>query len=430
MDTIFALATAPGRAGVAVIRISGPEAHSAVQRLGGPLPRPRVAALRRLRGADGALLDEGLVLLFEHGKSFTGEASAELHVHGSVAGVKALLAELEAMDGLRMAEPGEFARRALENGRLDLARVEGLADLIAAETESQRRQAMRLLSGELGKKSEGWRRRLLRALTLLEASIDFAEEEDVPQDVMPQVRELIGSLLVDLREEAAGTRIAERIREGFEVAIVGAPNAGKSTLLNAIARREVALTSEHAGTTRDVLEVRVDLKGLPVTFLDTAGLREAENEVEQMGIARALERAREADLRVFLISGESTYGGIQPESTDILVQGKADLSGEKENAVSGLTGFGVDSLLDRIAGVLEQRAMGAATATRARHRACMERAVEELSAADQELALEMPRIELAAERLRGAARALDLLIGRLDVENVLDEIFADFCIGK
>ncbi len=430
MDTIFALASARGKAGVAVIRISGPLAHEAAGRLCGRLPPARKAGLRRLHAQDGSLLDEALVLIFEEGGSFTGEAVAELHVHGGMASINAILEQLQAMAGLRMAEPGEFTRRALENGRLDLAEVEGLADLIAAETEAQRRQAVRLMAGELGKISEAWRALLLRGLTLLEASIDFAEEEDVPEDVLPEVRGLIGDLIEDLGEEARGARIAERIRHGFEVAIIGAPNAGKSTLLNAIARRNVALTSEHAGTTRDVLEVRVDLKGLPVVFLDTAGLRDAENEVESMGIERALERARNADLRVFLLSEGSTFSGIEPKDDDILLHGKADLTGETENSVSGLTGYGVGALLERIAGILENRAMGAATATRARQRACIDQAIIALREAKEELGLPAPRIEIAAERLHAAARALDLLIGRLDVESVLDEIFADFCIGK
>ncbi|WP_373050624.1 tRNA uridine-5-carboxymethylaminomethyl(34) synthesis GTPase MnmE, partial [Thalassovita aquimarina] len=303
MDTIFALATAHGKAGVAVIRVSGPLAHSAGERLAGMLPDPRKAGLRLLRDGQGVRLDEALVLTFPDKSSFTGEAVVELQLHGSVAVVASVLRELGNMDGLRQAEPGEFTRRALENGRLDLAQVEGLADLIEAETEAQRRQALRVLSGDLGNRAEEWRRDLIRAASLLEATIDFADE-DIPVDVSPEVNELLDRVIASLSKEIAGVSAAERVRTGFEVAIVGAPNVGKSTLLNALAGRDAAITSEYAGTTRDVIEVRMDLAGLPVTLLDTAGLRETQDKVEEIGIKRARERAGLADLRVFLVEGD------------------------------------------------------------------------------------------------------------------------------
>ena len=288
MDTIFALASARGKAGVAVFRISGPRAFEAVVALSGPLPEVRRAALRRLSW-QGDVLDEALVLLFAEGQSFTGEAVAELQVHGSLAvtlGVAKALSEV----GLRMAEPGEFSRRALENGRMDLAQIEGLADLIDAETEMQRRQAMRVLSGAIGRRTEGWRVKLIRAAALVEAVIDFADE-DVPVDVGPEVRALLDTVLGELRAEVAGSYMSERMRDGFEVAIVGAPNAGKSTLLNALAGRDAAITSDLAGTTRDVIEVRMNLAGLPVTVLDTAGLRQGLDPIEEIGIARGVARA-------------------------------------------------------------------------------------------------------------------------------------------
>jgi len=429
MDTIFALATARGKAGVAVIRISGPQAQRAACALAGTLPSTRRVGLRRLVDSQGELLDSALVLRFEEGASFTGEDVVELHCHGSPATVTALLRTLGEMDGLRMAEPGEFTRRALENGVLDLAQVEGLGDLLEAETEAQRRQALRVLSGALGEKAEGWRAALIRAAALLEAVIDFADE-DLPVDVTPEVADLLQGVARSLNTEIAGVAAAERIREGFEVAIVGPPNAGKSTLLNHLAGREAAITSEHAGTTRDVIEVRMDLNGLPVTILDTAGLRDSADAVETIGIERAIARARSADLRVFLLDEAGRIERLEPAPGDIVVRGKADLIGAEQFAVSGRTGQGVGDLVARITAFLETRAARAETATRERHRLAMLRASESIAEAQNQLSLGMDAAELAAEDLHRAIRALDSLVGRVDVEQVLDEIFARFCLGK
>ena len=423
MDTIYALASARGRAGISIVRISGPLAFEAVKALAGDVPKPRRAALRVLR-ADGVDLDQALVLTFAAGASFTGEPVAELHLHGSVAVVSAVLRALGAMAGLRLAEAGEFTRRALENGCLDLAQVEGLADLIAAETEAQRRQALRVLSGAVGKRAEGWRARLIRAAALLEASIDFADE-DVPVDVGPEVLALLDGLLVELRAEAVGALAAERVRDGYEVAIVGLPNAGKSTLLNALAGREAAIVSAVPGTTRDVIEVRMDLGGLAVTLLDTAGLRKASDEVEQIGVARALQRAQAADLRVFLRNSGALPEGLEVMLQDIVVDGKADTGG----GVSGLTGAGVPELLARVEAVLQGRAASAGVSTRERHRLAILSSVTSMVSARDEV-WAGGRMELAADSLRGAIRALDMLVGRVDVEQVLGEIFASFCIGK
>jgi tRNA modification GTPase len=429
MDTIFALASGRGKAGVAVIRLSGLLAHAAVERLAGSLPESRRASVRRLTGFDGTHLDEALVLLFPDGASFTGEAAAELHLHGSPAVVAAVLRELGQIAGLRLAEPGEFTRRALENHRLDLAQVEGLADLIEAETEAQRRQALRVLSGDLGRRADAWRASLIRAAALLEATIDFADE-DVPTDVTPEVTALLDSTLAGLRREAAGVTVAERIRDGFEVAIVGRPNAGKSTLLNALAGREAAITSEVAGTTRDVIEVRMDLRGLPVTILDTAGLRDTSDTVESIGVARAIERARAADLRVFLLEEEGETLPLAPLPGDIAALGKADLRSGPAFAVSGKTGAGIGELIDRITETLATRAQGAGLAIRERHRTAMTQAIRALESARGEVQHGPDRTELAAEDLRTAVRALDSLVGRVDVEDILDEIFASFCLGK
>lgn len=428
MDTIYALASGQGKAGVAVIRVSGPNAFQAVQALCGRVPLPRQASLAILRDVDGEVLDQALVLTFVKGASFTGEESAEFQLHGSRATVAAVLRALSKVACLRMAHPGEFTRRALENGQLDLTEVEGLADLINAETEAQRRQAMRILSGALGQRTARWRASLIRALALLEVTIDFADEE-VPVDVRPEVLTLISEVLADLRRESAGVRMAERIREGFEVAILGPPNIGKSTLLNALAGRDAALTSEIAGTTRDVIEVRMDLEGLPVTILDTAGLRQTEDVVEALGIGRALARAATADLRVVLID-DGLPEGIDLQPDDIVLRGKADLMGAAPAAISGKTGQGVTELLARIAAILTERAASVGIAVQERHRIAMSDAEVVLDSAIRQMMASEDRAEIAAEEIRRAVTTLDALVGRIDVEQVLDEIFSSFCLGK
>jgi len=426
MDTIFALATARGKAGVSIVRLSGPKAFDVAAGMTGRDIRARTPLLSDLRDADGGLIDRALVLGFAEGASFTGEQVIEFQVHGSPAIVSAVLKLLGDIDGLRLAEPGEFTRRALLNGCLDLAQVEGLADLIDAETEAQRRQAVRVFSGALGEKAEGWRRDLIRAAALLEATIDFADE-DVPVDVSPEVRSLTSGVRAELDQMADGVSAAERIRDGFEIAIVGPPNIGKSTLLNTLAGREAAITSSVAGTTRDIIEVRMDLRGLPVTFLDTAGLRDAVDEVEAIGIGRAVQRAEMADLRVFLVDEAGAELPLDVQADDIVVQGKADESG---SGLSGLTGEGVPDLLEGVYARLERRASGAGLAIRERHRVALLKASDALAACDQEMQYGMDRAEIAAEELRTAVRALESMIGRVDVESVLDEIFASFCLGK
>lgn len=426
MDTIYALASARGKAGVAVFRISGPMAYGAAEALCGEVPPLRHAALRRLVWK-GEVLDEALVVAFGDGASFTGEKVVEFHVHGSTAVIQAMLRALGEQPGLRLAEAGEFTRRALESGRLDLAQVEGLADLIDAETEAQRKQALRVLSGSVGRRAEHWRAKLVRAAALIEATIDFVDE-DVPVDVTPEVSGLIVEVAAELGREAAGYQAAERIRDGFEVAIVGAPNAGKSTLLNALAGREAAITSHIPGTTRDVLEVRMEIAGLAVTLLDTAGLRETDDIVERIGVKRALERAAAADLRVFLLGGDG--GGLSdlvPQADDIVIQGKSDLSGA---GVSGKTGAGVDHLVALIGEKLATRVEGAGIVVRERHRIAVLRTIGALESAAIEVEAGAARAEIAAELLRDAIRGLEVLVGRVGVEDLLDEIFASFCIGK
>ncbi|HEY9040269.1 MAG TPA: tRNA uridine-5-carboxymethylaminomethyl(34) synthesis GTPase MnmE [Roseovarius sp.] len=428
METIFAMSSAQGKAGVSVLRVSGPQAFTACRSLCGDVPPARVASLRVLTDPSGGQLDQALVLTFEKGASFTGEESVEFQVHGSIAVVSAVLNTLAEMPDLRMAEPGEFTRRALDNGCLDVAQIEGLADLIDAETEVQRAQALRVLAGDIGTRAEGWRRDLIRAAALIEATIDFADE-DVPVDVSAEVTALIARVINELDREISGVIVAERIRAGFEVAIIGAPNVGKSTLLNTLAGRDAAITSDVAGTTRDVIEVRMDLRGLPVTLLDTAGLRDTSDSVEVIGVERAKARALSADLRVFLVEpGEQPP--LEPLSDDIVLLAKADIHETGDYpGISGHTGVGVDDLVSRIADILNKRASGAGVAIRLRHRNAMLRGVESLRAAIY-LSSDPDLADLAAEELRSAVRALDSLVGRVDIDNILDEIFASFCLGK
>jgi tRNA modification GTPase len=428
MDTIFALASAQGKAGVSVIRLSGPQALPTASKIsGGALPTAG-RALRVLSDQSGERIDEALVLTFAGPNSFTGEDTVEFQVHGSTSVVSAMLALLAEFDGVRLADPGEFTRRALENGKLDLSQVEALADLIDAETEAQRIQAQTVLAGGLGALAERWRVDLIRAASLIEVTIDFADEE-VPVDVTDEVTALLAGVVSDLQPQITGVQIAERIRSGFEVAIVGAPNVGKSTLLNALAGREAAITSEYAGTTRDVIEVRMDLAGLPVTLLDTAGLRETDDHVEGIGIELAKKRAEAADLRVFLAEDRNDIDHPIREQ-DIVLRPKADLLSDVPGAISGKTGQGVDDLVREIGRILKDRAGKAGIATRARHRDAMKAASDRLISAQGILKRGPEFYDIAAEDMRSAIRSLEMLVGRVGVENLLDEIFSSFCLGK
>jgi tRNA modification GTPase len=425
VDTIYAPATARGRAGVAIVRISGPQAFAALKILARRVGLPRQATRVRLR-RDSDVLDDALAIAFPGPASFTGEDVVELHLHGAPAVMSAVLAALGALPGLRMAEAGEFTRRALANGKLDLAQAEALAELIDAETQAQRRQAQRLMSGYLGQRVGSWRGDLVEALALLEATIDFVDE-DVPAQVSGEVVARIDRVSDDLAHELSGAAAAERVRDGFEVAILGEPNAGKSTLLNRLAGREAAITSAVAGTTRDVIEVRMELGGLAVTLLDTAGIRDSVEPVEQIGIGRALARGDAADLRVVLSVDGRVPASVALQPGDIVVGAKADVTGE---GVSGQTGAGVDDLILRITAELSGRANGAGGLTRARHRVAAEQAQTALAAARAAVYGAGEQADIAAEELRTALRALESLVGAVGVEDVLDEIFARFCIGK
>lgn len=429
MDTIFAPATAPGKAGVAIIRISGSDAFAASRNLVGKLPPLRTAVLRSIRSGDGALLDRGLVLCFGSGSSFTGEDSVEMQVHGSQAVVSAILDELGKQPGLRPAHAGEFTRRALENEQLDLVQVEGLSDLIEAETELQRRQALTVFDGKMSELIEDWRSKLVHALALLEATIDFVDE-DVPVDVFPEVKELVQDVSETFKREADGAAIGERLRDGFDVAIVGKPNSGKSTLLNALAGRDVAITSDIPGTTRDIIEARLDLNGIPVTFLDTAGIRETDDTVEKMGVERAVTRAKDADLRVFLKVADGENFGLDIEEEDLVLWAKGDLADIDQPSVSGITGLGIAGMLAEINSVLSGRIASIGSANRQRHAVAFRRGRDHLEKALKELASGEDRAEFAAEEIHRALSAMDELLGKVGVELVLDKIFSSFCIGK
>ncbi len=443
MTTIFALATAPGRAGIAVVRLSGPATETALLALTGSLPAPRQARRARFRDpATGEAIDDGLALWFPAPRSFTGEDVAELHLHGSRAVIAEILRILGRLPGLRLAEPGEFTRRAFEHGKLDLTAAEGLADLVAAETAAQRRQALRQLAGSLGRLYEGWRERLLRSLARVEAEIDFPEE-GLPPEIWASVRREIAALSQEIAAHLADGGRGERLREGVAVAILGPPNAGKSSLLNALARRDVAITSAIAGTTRDVIEVQLDLEGYPVTLADTAGLRATGDAVEEEGVRRARARAAAADLRLLVLDatkpGEAAALGDLIDGDALVIANKIDLArpdaADWADALgagpalrlSVRTGEGMAALLARLTAAVAERVAptGAPLITRERHRL----ALLDCAAALQRFPL-APLPELAAEDLRSATRALGRITGRVDVEDMLDIIFREFCIGK
>jgi tRNA modification GTPase len=442
-STIFALSSGRPPAAIAVVRVSGPRARTALTVLGGKLPEPRKAALRRLRHPrTKELLDEALVLWFPGPNTETGEDMAELHLHGGRAIVTAVQQVLGELSGFRLAEPGEFTRRAFEAGRLDLTAVEGLADLVFAETEAQRVQAMRQFTGALGERAENWRQRLIGALALVEARIDFSDEADVPEDLISPALHVARELIEEIDKTLRDGHRGERLREGLVVAIAGPPNAGKSSLLNRLARREAAIVSPYAGTTRDVIEVHLDLGGYPVTLLDTAGVRESHDPVEQEGVRRARQRAEAADLVLWVEEASAVDVAAVPGRDDSkeswLVYNKTDLvdsipkqsrKSQKSFGISALTGAGIDRLIWAIAefAVHFFAAGEGPMVTRQRHREILGDVAEALRRA---VAGGPAGEELIAEELRLAARALGRLTGRIDVEDVLDVIFRDFCIGK
>ena len=429
-ETIFALSSAPGRAGVAVVRVSGPRAAHALESLTGRVPSARRATLADIRDpVSRETLDRGLILFFPAPQSVTGEDVAELHIHGGRARVSGVLAALENIEGLRPAEPGEFTRRAFEAGKMDLAQTEALADLLDAETAAQRRQALRHLEGGIGARAEDWRLRLIEALALAEAEIDFPDEGDLPAGLMSRAAKIAGELAAEIGAVLDEPSSGERLRDGAVIVIAGPPNAGKSSFLNRVARRDVAIVSPHAGTTRDMLEVALDLGGYPATLIDTAGVRETADPVEQEALRRAEARAGRADLVLWFAEE-----GAPPPRIDApvwRVRNKIDAggaAGDADFAISALTGEGVDRLLAALGAWVKADLAPAESAliTRARHRAALTEARAHLIASSASGAPP----EIMAEELRLSARALGRISGRVDVEDLLDAIFSSFCIGK
>lgn len=440
MTTIYALSSGHGKAGLAVIRISGASAGTALEALAGDLPPPRQAVLRTLRApASGNILDRSLIIWFPSPASFTGEDIAELHIHGGRAIIESVFRALSSFPDLRIAEPGAFTRRAFENGKLDLTEAEGLADLIDAETEAQRQQALRQSSGSLRTIYDDWRTRLIHAQASIEAELDFSDEGDVPQHVAERAQMEIRALRDEISANLDDGRGGEILRNGFRVVIAGPPNAGKSSLMNTLARRDVAIVSEQAGTTRDVIEVHLDLGGFPVILMDTAGIREAIGEIEREGVRRTLDHAREADLVLWIEDAASVNAGgtrtMSPLINARVIEAwnKIDLTGPQiglhKLAFSVKTGEGLDDLIR----TLTEAARDAThisenpVITRARHRSELE---SSRTALTNFLTEDFAELELRAEDLRLAATSLGRLTGRVDVEDILDHIFADFCIGK
>ena len=429
-DTIFALGTGAGRAAIAVLRISGPGARATLEAFAGAPPATRLARLADLRDPEsGEILDRGLALFFAGPHSATGEDCAEFHLHGGRAVIDAVVTALSRRPGLRPAEPGEFARRGFANGKLDLSQAEALADLIDAETEAQRRQALRVAGGALRGRIEAWRASIVDALALVEAELDFSDEADVGDFSRVRLEGLLEPVLAQAREALTAAPASERMRDGFLVMILGPPNAGKSTLLNALARRDLAIVSATPGTTRDMIEAHLDIEGLPVTFVDTAGLREAEDEIERIGVRRVIERVGEADLALWL-SPQGAEPPPQANNGALKVWSKCDLAPPAPGwlGVSAATGEGLDRLFAEIAGRARARMGDGASALliRERHRS----AVADAAASIEAALLGERGLEFVADDLRAAARSLGRVVGAVDVEDVLDAIFSRFCIGK
>ena len=433
MDTIYALSSGGLPSGVAVVRISGSKTRFVLETMFGRVPEARKAVLGRICNPEtGEVIDQGLCLWFPGPASFTGQDCAEFQVHGGPAVVRALLEAIGSVEGTRLADPGEFSRRAFTNGKLDLTEIEGLSDLIGAETELQRKQALDLAGGLLREKLEGWRTRIVRMRAMIEAELDFSAEEDVPDDASVQVWEDARSLAREIREALDDGRRGEIIREGFQVVLMGAPNAGKSSLLNALARREAAIVTDEPGTTRDLIEVKLDLDGYPVVLVDTAGLRETQGKVELEGMRRARERAADADLVIWLLPVDEALDNNAPPMIGtevILVRSKDDGGIHGDDGISVERPGGLDGLIARVGQRVSSRTSvtGSALISRARHRESLLACVEAL---ESSLGSDELVIEVRSELVRQAGDHIARITGRIETEHLLDVIFREFCVGK
>ncbi len=432
--TIFALATPDSVSAIGVIRISGPKAFNAISIICNcnlsSLKKTRELYLKKIFSLNKDLLDEALIVCFEKEKSFTSEKMAELHIHGSLIVIKTVLDTLAKIPFLREALPGEFTQRALENNKLSLTQVEGLSDLMKAETEYQQKQALDIYMGSSNKKVKEWKINVIKILSIIEANIDFYDEiEDT--NLIKDVKKLILSFEKDLKKEKSSFNFSESIRTGFIVAIVGKPNSGKSTLINKLAKRNVAITSKISGTTRDIIELRYNLEGIPLIFLDTAGIRETENIVEKIGVSNTLKRANKAHLRVVLSesTGDLLNLGLRTSASDIILRPKGDLKGS-EPSISGKTGKGVENLLCLIKEKLSRKTAQSAVVNRARHLKRVNVCLEYINNIKEFISNDTFELELIANELRGIIINLDGLLGLIDTESVLGEIFSNFCIGK
>jgi tRNA modification GTPase len=439
-QTIFALSSGRPPNAISVVRVSGARAGAILSALTGKNPLPRMATRALIRDVNQQPIDDAVVLWFPGPKSATGEDIAEFHVHGGRAVLAALFAALSSFENTRAAESGEFTRRAFENGKLDLTEAEGLDDLIHADTDRQRRQALRQLKGLLGDRARNWRQQIIAASALIEAGIDFSDESDVPAELIAPALAKIKALHAEIEEVLAAQGRSERLRDGLVVAIAGPPNVGKSTLMNQLARREVAIVSPHAGTTRDIIEIQLDLDGYPVTVIDTAGIRATEDPVEQEGVRRARARAAEADLVLWLVEDDSHDHGIESAVPVWLVRNKIDLNalkplvagmgrtwGSPYFEISASRGDGLQELMAALVGQAEDYFGRGEDGLIGRER---QRHLLRETAASLQRSMEGKGEELVAEDLRAAAHSLGRLLGRVDVEDILDTIFREFCIGK
>ncbi len=442
--TIFALSSGPGISGVAVIRISGDNtAHVIKQITGENLPAPRVATLRHFNKINSnELIDEGVLIWFPAPNSYTGEDLAEFHVHGSRAVVKAMHLTISKIKNCRLAEPGEFTKRAFQNGRINLLKAESIADLISAETEIQRKQAIKIMSGKSSDQFNSWREKLLKALSHIEAKIDFPDE-DLPKNIINEIQKTSNNVLKEIKKTLNDQKVGERIREGFKIAILGPPNSGKSSLLNYLSKRDVAIVSEIAGTTRDVIETHLNLDGYPVIVSDTAGIRSSKNEIEKKGIKIALKRAEDADLKLVIVSAKNVdFSGVLKKlltKNAILVVNKSDLVKGKSNSklkkyehvlISIKKDLNLNKLITKIKSKLKNKFTTTEDIliTRERHRQNLINCVQHLEKFQKKKSAQ--DFDKAAEDLRLATRHLGMIVGKVDVEELLGSIFNDFCIGK